>query len=98
MEEGKTIDQRLDLEDIVKDLGDKIKKTKQKKKEYLLDNSKYVFEYFETKKNIDDILNKNQSAHSLGISGVPVIALNDKIVIQGAESTELIISKIKQNN
>ena len=61
-------------------------------------NKKKIEKTFETKKNIDDILNKNQSAHSLGISGVPVIALNDKIVIQGAESTELIISKIKQNN
>ena len=61
-------------------------------------NKQKIEKTFETKKNIDDILNKNQSAHSLGISGVPVIALNDKIVIQGAESTELIISKIKQNN
>ena len=61
-------------------------------------NKQNIEKTFETKKNIDDILNKNQSAHSLGISGVPVIALNDKIVIQGAESTELIISKIKQNN
>jgi predicted DsbA family dithiol-disulfide isomerase len=61
-------------------------------------NKQKIEKTFETKKNIDDILKKNQSAHSLGISEVPVIALNDKIVIQGAESTELIISKIKQNN
>jgi predicted DsbA family dithiol-disulfide isomerase len=61
-------------------------------------NKQKIEKTFETKKNIDDILKKNQSAQSLGISGVPVIALNDKIVIQGAESTELIISKIKQNN
>ena len=61
-------------------------------------NKQKIEKTFETKKNTDDILKKNQSTHSLGISGVPVIALNDKIVIQGAESTELIISKIKQNN
>ena len=61
-------------------------------------NKQKIEKTFETKKNIDDILKKNQNAHSLGISGVPVIALNDKIVIQGAESTELIISKIKKNN
>lgn len=61
-------------------------------------NKQKIEKTFETKKNIDDILKKNQNAHSLGISGVPVIALNDRIVIQGAESTELIISKIKQNN
>jgi predicted DsbA family dithiol-disulfide isomerase len=61
-------------------------------------NKQKIEKTFETKKNTDDILKKNQSTHSLGISGIPVIALNDKIVIQGAESTELIISKIKQNN
>jgi len=64
LEEGKTIDQRLDLEDIVKDLDDKIKKTKQKKKEYLLDNSKYVFEYFETKKNIS-VCDEPKPKHAL---------------------------------
>lgn len=64
LEEGKTIDQRLDLEDIVKELDDKIKKTKQKKKEYLLDNSKYVFEYFETKKNIS-VCDEPKPKHAL---------------------------------
>ena len=64
LEEGKKIDQRLDLEDIVKELDDKIKKTKQKKKEYLLDNSKYVFEYFETKKNIS-VCDEPKPKHAL---------------------------------
>ena len=59
-------------------------------------NKQIIKEAFKDKKNIDDILKKNQFAHHRGISGVPVIAFNDQIIIQGAESTELIINKIKK--
>lgn len=46
------IEQLLDLQDEIREIDAKIRETKQKKKEYLLDNSKYIFEYFENKKNI----------------------------------------------
>lgn len=46
------IDQKLEIMDRIAELKDTIKETKAKKKEYLLDNSKYIFEYFENKKNI----------------------------------------------
>jgi hypothetical protein len=49
-----TIEQKLDLEDSIKELTETIKGTKNKKKEYLLDNSKFIFEYFENKKNISN--------------------------------------------
>ena len=49
-----TLEQRLDLEDRVNELTDLIKEMKTKKKEYFLDNSKFIFEYFENKKNISD--------------------------------------------
>ena len=49
---SKPIEQILDLKDQIQEMDTKIKSIKQKKKEYLLDNSKYVFEYFENKKNI----------------------------------------------
>ena len=49
-----TIEQRLDLEDKINEITDNIKELKTKKKEYFLDNSKYIFEYFENKKNISD--------------------------------------------
>jgi Poxvirus Late Transcription Factor VLTF3 like len=49
-----TVEKRLDIEDKIKDLSERIKKVNNKKKEYLLDNSKYVFEYFENKKNISN--------------------------------------------
>jgi len=47
-----TIEQRLDFEDKIIEINDKIKDIKSKKKEYYLDNSKFIFEYFENKKDI----------------------------------------------
>lgn len=47
-----TVEQRLDIEDKIIEINEIIKETKNKKKEYYLDNSKYIFEYFENKKNI----------------------------------------------
>ena len=49
-----TIEQRLDLEDKINEITNNIKELKSKKKEYFLDNSKFIFEYFENKKNISD--------------------------------------------
>jgi len=48
------IEQRLDLEDKINEITKSIKELKSKKKEYFLDNSQYIFEYFENKKNISD--------------------------------------------
>jgi len=47
-----TIEQRLDIQDKINELKETIKEIKLKKKEYFLNNSKYIFEYFENKKNI----------------------------------------------
>ena len=47
-----SLDQHLDLKDKIIELTEKIKEIKNKKKEYFLDNSKFIFEYFENKKNI----------------------------------------------
>jgi hypothetical protein len=50
--ESLTIDERLELTDKIDDLRENVKQLTFKKKDYLLDNSKYIFEYFENKKNI----------------------------------------------
>ena len=42
----------LDIKDNIASLKEIIKETKLKKKDYFLDNSKFIFEYFENKKNI----------------------------------------------
>jgi predicted DsbA family dithiol-disulfide isomerase len=53
---------------------------------------------FESKKKRDEILEKNQFAYSIGISGVPLVMFNDQVAIQGADSTGSIIEKIKKFN
>ena len=49
-----TIEERIVLEEDISKLKGKIRKIKKKKKEYLLDNSKYIFSYFENKKSISE--------------------------------------------
>ena len=47
-----TIEEKLEINDKIAELKEIIKEMKFKKKDYLLGNSKYIFEYFENKKNI----------------------------------------------
>jgi hypothetical protein len=58
-----TIEQIMDIKDEIKDIKEEIKILKSKKKKYYLDNSKYIFDYFENKKNIsigETTKNKNK--------------------------------------
>jgi hypothetical protein len=47
-----TIEMKMDIQDRINEIEETIKMTKSKKKEYFLDNAKYIFDYFENKKNI----------------------------------------------
>ena len=49
-----TIDEKLDIKDKIKDIAQQITAIKREKREYLLNNSKYIFEYFENKKKISE--------------------------------------------
>jgi hypothetical protein len=49
-----TIENKLEITDRIKEINIKIKELKSKKTEYFLDNSKYIFEYFENKKSISN--------------------------------------------
>ena len=51
-EDSMNIEEKLEISDKIIDFKNKIKEIKSKKKEYFLDNSKFIFEYFENKKNI----------------------------------------------
>ena len=51
-DENITIEEKLEITDKISELKHKINEIKSKKKEYFLDNSKFIFEYFENKKNI----------------------------------------------
>jgi hypothetical protein len=54
------IEQIMELKDRIKEINETIKKLKIKKNNYFLDNSKYIFEYFENKKNIDNFEETNK--------------------------------------
>jgi hypothetical protein len=47
-----TIEQKLDIQDQINEISEKIKEINLKKKDYFLDNSHFIFDYFENKKNI----------------------------------------------
>ena len=47
-----TLEARIELEDKVAEITTRIRDINAKKKEYFLDNSKFIFEYFENKKDI----------------------------------------------
>jgi len=62
-----TIEQVMDIKDKINEITQEIKELKSKKTEYLLDNSKYIFDYFENKKNISsgvETTNKNNILNS----------------------------------
>ena len=48
------LEEQLDITDKIRKLKNEIRSLRKKKKEYLLNNSKYVFNYFENKKNISE--------------------------------------------
>ena len=49
-----SFDEKLEIKYKIQEIDEEIKKIKKNKKQYLLKNSNYIFEYFETKKNISD--------------------------------------------
>jgi hypothetical protein len=61
------IEQIMEMKDRIKEINETIKELKDKKNNYFLDNSKFIFEYFENKKNInntDPNQNTNKSTSS----------------------------------
>ena len=52
--EDLNIEEKLELLDRIREITKNIKELKKKKNNYYLDNSKYIFEYFENKKNIEN--------------------------------------------
>ena len=57
-----------------------------------------IKEAFESKKKRDEILEKNERAYKMGITGVPLVMFNDQVAVQGAEDKNSIIEKIKKFN
>ena len=66
-EQSLQIEQVMEMKDRIKDINETIKELKNKKNDYFLDNSKFIFEYFENKKNINNSeeTNKHTSKNQL---------------------------------
>jgi len=59
-----SIDQIMEKKDRIKEINENIKNLKEKKTNYYLDNSKYIFEYFENKQKINVINDKTKAPTS----------------------------------
>ena len=55
---------KLKLDDAIQVLSKKIKKSRNMRKAYLLENSQYIFDYFEKKKEVSEGNSKKKILHS----------------------------------
>lgn len=55
-----TIDETMEIKDRIREINEIVKDLKSKKNNYFLDNSKYIFEYFENKKSINNVEETNK--------------------------------------
>jgi hypothetical protein len=55
-----SIEGKMEISDRIKDITENIRQIKQNKNRYYLNNSKYIFEYFENKKHIDNVEEPNK--------------------------------------
>ena len=60
IEKNLPIEQVMEIKDRIKEINETIKRLKNKKNNYFLDNSKFIFEYFENKKNINNVEEANK--------------------------------------
>ena len=58
------ISDKLDIKDEIKENKEQIKKLEKEKRDYFLNNSKYIFDYFENKKEISEGINKTKILNS----------------------------------
>ena len=93
----KSIEETLDLKDCIQDIETKIKLFKQKKKEYLLDNSKYIFEYFENKKNISTCEDDPRPKHNLINTFFKIKEQNEMDTTKSTKQAQSIVQKYLSN-
>ena len=70
------IEQIMDMRDRIKEIDEQVKELKNKKNNYFLDNSKFIFEYFENKKNITNI---DSNTNSTSSSNKPTTSKNQML-------------------
>jgi ribosomal protein L37AE/L43A len=63
-DENMTIDKKIEIKDMIYDITKQINDLKKKSKNYYLNNNKYIFDYFENKKDISMNNNKTKLLNS----------------------------------
>jgi hypothetical protein len=92
-----TVDERLDCQDRILEITQSIKETKNKKKEYFLDNSKFIFDYFENKKNISAGTTSNVSDKNKILNSFFKIKQNDVETNANQSKNNNIVQKYLSN-
>jgi hypothetical protein len=92
IEHGLNIEEIMEIKDRIKEINENIKKLKMKKNNYFLDNSKYIFEYFENKKDINNVEENNKVVTSKNQ------LLFNIFKIKQDDDKEKIINENKNNN
>ena len=97
IDDNLTIEQKLDCQDKINELTQLIKDIKNKKKEYFLDNSKYIFDYFENKKNISAGATNNISDKNKILNSFFKIKQNESESINNLTNNNNIVQKYLSN-
>ncbi len=92
-----TLEQKLDYQDKINEITQNIKEIKNKKKEYFLDNSKFIFDYFENKKNISTGSTSNVSDKNKLVNSFFKIKQEDTINKINQSKTHNIVQKYLSN-
>jgi hypothetical protein len=92
-DEKLTVEQKLDISDRIKEIKTIIKELKSKKKEYFLDNSKFIFDYFENKKNISSGASSEVSSKNKLLNNFFKIKQDDSLNIINQTKNNNIVQK-----
>ena len=97
-DEKLTIEQKLDIQDQINDITEKIRESNGKKKEYFLDNSQFIFNYFENKKNISaGNISQTETSKSKILNNFFKIQQDDTEVLKNQNKTNNIVQKYLSN-
>ena len=86
-----SLEEQLDMIDQLKNIKMEIKNMKNKKKEYFLDNSKYIFDYFENKKDIStgkDSMNNTVTTKNKAIEKIFKIKRDDPLTTENTKEEQ----------
>ena len=92
-----TIEQQLEYQDKINEINETIKQIKGRKKEYFLDNSKFIFDYFENKKNISTGTPNNVSDKNKILNSFFKIKQDDSANIINQNTNNNIVQKYLSN-